>query len=119
MNLYPARRYGYALPTSFLTRERSLTNPFIVEAESRGVSGAIVAGLVQWLVLRAHSAVTARWTLATVLGATVGTVVGIAATSGVRADAQASIVMSVGAAAIAPSQWFVLRRHFPRTLWWV
>ena len=41
-----AQRYGdpfriYALPTSFLTRKRSLTKSFIVETQSLGVNGAI------------------------------------------------------------------------------
>lgn len=83
------------------------------------VTFATVVGLIQWLVLRARAAVTAQWVLATVLGAALGTVVGIAATIGVRVDAKAFIVMSVGAATIAPSQWLVLRRHLSKSLWWI
>ncbi|MBZ0267511.1 hypothetical protein K8I85_05105 [bacterium] len=86
-----------------------MTTGFVVVAV-----GAVLAGMLQWLVLRRHFAAAAWWVLATV-GALA--VVGILVFA-VRVF-DAGVGAATGGTVLGIAQWQVLRRTVTRAGWWV
>jgi hypothetical protein len=96
-----------------------LSSPNIIVTGYLGVAmGGILAGVLQWLVLRRHVVRAGRWVLASLgAAAVVGVVVfGIGT---VNADVGWVVGAALYGTVVGVLQWLVLRRQVARARWWV
>ncbi|PLZ91314.1 hypothetical protein CEN44_08855 [Fischerella muscicola CCMEE 5323] len=80
---------------------------------SAAVSG-IVTGTIQWLILRSHFSKAGWWVLATTVGLGVGYFLG-----GMVTTINAMTFNTIGYSIAGIMQWFILRKHFSKSGWWV
>jgi hypothetical protein len=73
---------------------------------------ALLAGVMQWLVLRWHVPWAGRWMLATIIGAMLGIVAGLSVGLG-------PLGWGILGALLGLAQWFVIRRALPDAYWWL
>ncbi|MGD2253818.1 MAG: hypothetical protein PVF70_12965 [Anaerolineales bacterium] len=73
---------------------------------------ALIAGVVQWLVLRWHVPWARRWLVATAIGVMLGILAGLSVGRG-------PLGWGILGALIGLAQWFVIRRVLPDAYWWI
>jgi hypothetical protein len=78
----------------------------------------LVLGTMQWLILRRHIEMAARWILATLIGSAVGGAVGLAASFAAGATVIQPWALLPFGLALGVCQWLVLRARFPWSGWW-
>ena len=92
----------------------------IIVAGYIGVTaGGILAGMLQWLVLRRHVAGAGWWMAAGPVGALIGGVVIFAGAAVAGADAGWVVGTALFGPLVGVLQWLVLRRRVTRAGWWV
>jgi hypothetical protein len=82
-----------------------------------GVTGAILTGLPQWLLLRRHLALSAGWIAAMAVG--IGLTHGLVDGYGVWTIFLLPLIMLVSGVILGVLQWFVTRRQVGQALWWI
>jgi len=97
---------------SFVTEDTILLGTF------HSATIGLVLGTMQWLILRQHIEMAARWILATVIGSAVGGAIGLAASFAAGATVIQPWALLPFGVALGVCQWLVLRTRFPGSGWW-